>query len=152
MRGAADGPLAEGYGERSSRGSIIAVVATDAPHLPTQLERIAQRVATGLDRLGDPRSSGSGDLYLAFSTANPGVAVEEGVTALEYVPTPELSPLFVATAEAAEAAVVNALVAAETMEGADRIRVLELSHDRLREILSESDRSRVAPFAWTPEY
>lgn len=135
---AADRPLTEGYGERSGRGSIIAVVATDAPLLPIQLKRITRRVATGLGRLGDPGANGSGDFYLAFSTGNAGLAREEGVTDLEYVPNAELSPLFLATAEAAEEAVVNALVAAETMEGADRIRIRELPHDRLREILSES--------------
>lgn len=134
-------PPGEGDGGRSGRGSIIAVVATDAPLLPTQLKRIARRVATGLGRLGDPGASGSGDLYLAFSTANRGVAVEEGVAGLEYVPNPEISPLFLATAEAAEEAVVNALVSAETMEGADRIRVRELPHDRLREILAEHGRA-----------
>ncbi|MFP5356396.1 MAG: P1 family peptidase, partial [Gemmatimonadota bacterium] len=98
-------------------GSIIVVVATDAPLLPHQQERLARRVPMGIARLGGTASNGSGDLFIAFSTANPGAAAPNGVTPLEWLPNGDLNPFFSATIEATEEAIVNALVAAESMTG-----------------------------------
>ena len=121
-------------------GSIIVVVATDAPLLPHQLARLARRVPLGIARLGGTGNNGSGDIFLAFSTANPGAAWETGRTALEWLPNGDLSPFFVATIEATEEAIVNAMVAAETMTGADGNTVHRLPHDRLREVLKKYGR------------
>jgi D-aminopeptidase len=123
-------------------GSIIVVVATDAPLLPHQLERLARRVPMGIGRLGGTASNGSGDIFIAFSTANPGAAATTGATALTWLPNGDLNPLFVATVEATEEAIVNALVAAETMTGANGT-VFALPHDQLREILARY--GRLAP-------
>jgi L-aminopeptidase/D-esterase-like protein len=122
-----DGPVAEHEG----RGSIIVVVATDAPLLPHQLERIARRVSLGMGRLGSFASNSSGDLFLAFSTANPGAAKPEGTPALTMLPNDRIDPLFRATIDATEEAVVNAMLAAQTMTGADGIRVFGLPGDRV---------------------
>ena len=115
-------------------GSIIVVVATDAPLLPHQLERLARRVPLGIARLGGTASNGSGDIFIAFSTANPGAAASTGVTPLQWLPNGDLSPFFTATVEATEEAIVNALVAADTMEGAHGI-AHRLPHDQVRTIL-----------------
>lgn len=120
-------------------GSIIVVVATDAPLLPHQLERVARRVPMGIARLGGTASNGSGDIFIAFSTANPGAAAETGVTPLAWLPNGDLNPLFVATVEATEEAIVNALVAARTMSGA-RGTVHGLPHDQVRAILRRYNR------------
>ncbi len=121
-------------------GSIIAVVATDAPLLPHQLERLARRVPLGIARVGGTGSNGSGDIFIAFSTANPGAARESGRSALEWLPNGDLSPFFAATIEATEEAIVNAMVAAETMTGIDGNTVYRLPHDRLRQILQKYGR------------
>lgn len=123
-------------------GSIIVVVATDAPLLPHQLERLARRVPMGIARLGGTASNGSGDIFIAFSTANPGAAATTGVTPLQWLPNGDLTPFFTATVEATEEAIVNALVAAETMEGAHGT-VHALPHDQLRAILRRY--GRLAP-------
>ena len=120
-------------------GSIIVVVATDAPLLPHQLERLARRVPMGIARLGGSASNGSGDIFIAFSTANPGSAAATGATTLQWLPNGDLSPFFVATIEATEEAIVNALVAAETMSGAGGT-VFALPHDQLRDILRKYNR------------
>ena len=120
-------------------GSIIVVVATDAPLLPHQLERLARRVPMGIARLGGTASNGSGDIFIAFSTANPGAAASGGVTPLTWLPNGDLSPFFTATIEATEEAIVNALVAAETMDGAHGT-VYALPHDQLRAILRRYNR------------
>ncbi len=120
-------------------GSIIVVVATDAPLLPHQLERLARRVPMGIARLGGTASNGSGDIFIAFSTANPGAAASSGVTALQWLPNGDLSPFFTATVEATEEAIVNALVAGETMEGANGT-VHRLPHDQVRAILRRYNR------------
>ena len=117
-------------------GSIIIVVATDAPVLPHQLKRIAKRASLGLGRNGSISSNGSGDIFIAFSTANPNLGTEEGgLHELKMLGNAELSAFFRATVEASEEAVVNALVAAETMTGQDGHTVYALPHERLREIL-----------------
>ena len=122
-------------------GSIIVVVATDAPLLPHQLDRLARRVPMGIARLGGTAANGSGDLFIAFSTANPGAASQSGPPVdLRMLPNGELNPFFLATIEATEEAIVNALVAARTMTGVDGRTVYALPHDRLREILRKYNR------------
>ncbi len=122
-------------------GSIIVVVATDAPLLPHQLERITRRVPMGIARLGGTASNGSGDIFIAFSTANPGAAQSSGRPVdIQMLPNGVLSPLFTATIEATEEAIVNSLVAAETMTGRNGITVYALPHDRLREVLRKYSR------------
>jgi L-aminopeptidase/D-esterase-like protein len=121
-------------------GSIIVVVATDAPLLPHQLERLARRVPMGIARLGSVASNGSGDIFIAFSTANPGAAAETGVTSLSWLPNGDLTPFFSATVEATEEAIVNAMVAAETMVGINGNTVPALPTDQLRAILTKYNR------------
>ena len=121
-------------------GSIIVVVATDAPLIPTQLKRMARRVALGLGRGGNYSGDGSGDIFIAFSTANSGAAETTGPHQITMLPNEQLDPLFLATVEATEEAVVNAMVAAETMTGVDNHKVIALPHDRLREVLKKYNR------------
>ncbi len=121
-------------------GSIIAVVATDAPLLPHQLERLARRVAMGVARTGGTASNSSGDIFIAFSTANPEAGAATGLPRLEMLPNERISPLFQATVEATEEAILNALVAAETMTGAGGRTAIELPHERLREVLAKYNR------------
>jgi D-aminopeptidase len=122
-------------------GSIIVVVATDAPLLPSQMKRIAKRVTLGLGRLGSISGDGSGDIFIAFSTANAGAGLEQKKTvALQMLPNDRMDALFEATVQATEEAVVNALVAAKTMTGADGHTVEALPHDRLRKVLKKYNR------------
>ncbi len=118
------------------QGSIIVVVATDAPLLPHQLKRVARRASLGLARTGGAAGNGSGDIMLAFSTANPGAARAEPATRVEMLANKELTALFEATIFATEAAILNALVAAETMTGIDGRTAPGLPHDRVRAILA----------------
>lgn len=118
-------------GDELGRGSIIVIVATDAPLLPHQLERIAKRVGMGLGRLGSWAGNSSGDLFLAFSTANRGSDTATTAASVTMLPNDRMDPLFRATIEATEEAVVNAMLAAETMTGADGLRVHGLPGDRL---------------------
>lgn len=115
----------------ADQGSIIVVVATDAPLLPHQLERIVKRVALGIGVMGGRGGNSSGDIFIAFSTANPEVSKNEGIAHLEMLPNDQISPLFEATASATEEAIVNAMVAAETMEGVNGNKVYAIPHDRL---------------------
>lgn len=121
-------------------GSIIIVVATDAPLVPHQLERLARRASLGLARTGATSGNGSGDIFIAFSTANAGAASKEGVAQVSMLSNRRISALFSATVEATEEAIVNALVAAETMTGVDGRRVEALPHDRVRELLKQYGR------------
>ena len=121
-------------------GSIIVIVATDAPLIPTQLKRIAKKVSLGLGRDGSYSGDGSGDIFLAFSTANPGAVGTKGLHQLTMLPNDSLDPIFLATVQATEEAVVNAMVAADTMTGIDNHRVIALPHDRLREVLKKYNR------------
>ncbi len=122
-------------------GSIIVVVATDAPLLPSQMKRIAKRVTLGLGRLGSISGDGSGDIFIAFSTANAGAGLAQKKTvAVQMLPNSRMDALFEATVQATEEAVVNALVAAKTMTGADGHTVEALPHDRLREVLKKYNR------------
>lgn len=113
------------------QGSIIVVIATDAPLLPHQLERIVKRVALGLGVVGGRGGNSSGDIFIAFSTANPEVSKNEGIAHLEMLPNDQISPLFEATASSTEEAIVNAMVAAETMDGVNGNKVYAIPHDRL---------------------
>lgn len=121
-------------------GSIIVVVATDAPLLPHQLERLARRVPIGIARVGGYGSNSSGDIFIAFSTANPGIAARSGLMKADMVPNDAISPLFLATAQATEESIVNALIAADTMTGINGNTVYALPHERLVEILREHKR------------
>jgi L-aminopeptidase/D-esterase-like protein len=124
----------------TERGSIIIVIATDAPLLPHQLKRIAKRASLGVGRLGGTGGNTSGDIFIAFSTANPGAAKPDSTRPLTMLPNERISPLFEATIQATEEAIVNAMVAAETMTGADGLRVYALPHDRLRAALRKYNR------------
>lgn len=128
--------------ESSSSGgsSIIAVVATDAPLLPHQLKRLARRVPMGIARTGGMGANGSGDIFIAFSTANPGAAQRREIAKLEMLPNDLMTPLLEAVVYATEEAIVNALVAAETMTGINGNTVHALPHDRLKEALSKFNR------------
>jgi L-aminopeptidase/D-esterase-like protein len=121
-------------------GSIIIVVATDAPLIPTQLKRVARRAALGLGRNGSYSGDGSGDIFIAFSTANAGAANPKGIHSLKMLPNDQLNPLFLATVQATEEAVINAMVAAETMTGINDHTVIALPHDKLREVLKKYNR------------
>ncbi|MEA2574074.1 MAG: D-aminopeptidase [Chloroflexia bacterium] len=120
-------------------GSVIVVVATDAPLLPHQLKRIARRVGMGLARTGSVAGNSSGDIFLAFSTANP-EAAEAPTSRVEVLNNNNITPLFEATVQATEEAVINALVAADTMIGRDNHRVIGLPHARLQEVLRKYNR------------
>ena len=118
-------------------GSIIIVVATDAPLLPHQLKRLARRAALGLARTGSTSGNGSGDIFIAFSTANPHADAEPGPNTIKVVSNERISPLFSATVEATEEAIVNAMVGAKTMTGIDGHTVNALPHDQLKEVLKK---------------
>jgi D-aminopeptidase len=120
-----------GAASDTDTGSIIVIVATDAPLLPHQLKRIATRVSLGIGRMGGVGSNSSGDIFLAFSTANPKSAAESQRAQVDMLANARLNGLFQATVQATEEAIVNALLAAETMEGGDGLRVYALPHDRL---------------------
>ena len=127
---------------KRENGSCIAIVATDAPLLPHQLKRLARRVSLGLARTGTVSGNGSGDLFLAFSTANPEASNPDKLTrSVETVPNDRLDPIFEATVQATEEAVVNALVDNQTMTGRDDHRVEALPHDRVRELLKKYNRA-----------
>ncbi len=124
----------------AERGSIIIVIATDAPLLPHQLKRIAKRAALGVGRLGGTGGNPSGDIFVAFSTANPGAAKPDANVSLTMLPNERIDPLFQATIQATEEAIVNAMVAAETMTGINGLRVYALPHERLRAALRKYNR------------
>jgi L-aminopeptidase/D-esterase-like protein len=119
----------------AEKGSIIIVVATDAPLLPTQLKRLARRASLGLARTGSASGNGSGDIFIAFSTANPEAGDEAKVVDLKMLPNGRMGALFEAVVGATEEAIVNALVAGRTMTGRAGNTVIGLPHDRVREIL-----------------
>ena len=128
-------------GKASDRdGSIIIVVATDAPLLPHQLKRLVKRAALGLGRNGSVASNGSGDIFIAFSTANEQAAEKRDIARLTMLPNERMTPLFSATAQATEEAIINAMVAAETMTGINGNTTYAIPHDRLREALRKYNR------------
>jgi L-aminopeptidase/D-esterase-like protein len=122
------------------RGSIIVIVATDAPLLPHQLKRLARRVPIGISRLGGDGGNGSGDIFIAFSTANTGAADREKDQVVAMLPNDKMSVLFEATAQATEESILNALVAAETMVGKNNTTVYELPEKEVIEILKKYGR------------
>lgn len=124
----------------AKEGSIIVIVATDAPLLPHQLERLVKRAALGIAVAGGRANNSSGDIFVAFSTANPEVAKTSGLAQLTMLPNERIDPLFRATVNATEEAIANALVAAETMTGINGNTVYAIPHDRLREILKKYNR------------
>jgi len=121
-------------------GSIIAVVATDAPLLPHQLKRIARRIGMGVARTGGMASNSSGDIFIAFSTANADAQLSKGLPSVNMLPNERITPFFEATALAVEEAIINALVAARTMSGYGGHEVIELPHDRLQNALEKYNR------------
>ncbi len=121
-------------------GSIIVVVATDAPLLPHQLKRLLKRVSIGIGIMGGRGENSSGDIFVAFSTANPEQSSSKEIANLKMLPNEKIGPLFRATVDATEEAIVNALIAAETMTGINGNKVHALPHDRLREVLKKYNR------------
>src|SRR6476619_5593776 len=143
IRGIEVGKRIPGSVYKQESGSIIIVVATDAPLLPHQLKRLARRASLGLARTGSVSGNGSGDLFIAFSTANPGVADPAKPThSVETIPNDRLDGIFDGTVQAVEEAIVNALVANQSMTGRDDHEVDALPHDRLQQLLKEYNRSR----------
>jgi D-aminopeptidase len=126
--------------KRAEAGSIIAVVATDAPLLPHQLKRLSRRVPIGIARTGGFGRNGSGDIFVAFSTANPGAFSRKATTTAHVMPNDDMDPILVATALAAEEAIINAMIAAETMVGRDDHVSYAIPHDRLQDILRKYNR------------
>jgi len=121
-------------------GSIIVVLATDAPLLPHQLKRMAARVALGVGIVGGRGENGSGDIFLAFSTANPTAFQRTAFTKLEELPNDLINPLFDATVQAVEEAIINAMVAAETMEGINGNKAYGLPHKLVMDVLKKYNR------------
>jgi D-aminopeptidase len=121
-------------------GSIIVVVATDAPLLPHQLKRLATRVSLGVGNMGGYGGNSSGDIFIAFSTANAGASADTGIVRVAMIPNARINSLFYATVQATEEAIINALLAAETMTGANDSRVYALPVDRLRAAMAKYGR------------
>lgn len=138
--GLAPSSLPPGSETRGDVGSIIIVIATDAPLLPNQLKRLARRAALGLARTGSVSGNGSGDIFLAFSTANPHADAEPGPNSVQTVSNARISPLFSATVDATEEAIVNAMVGAKTMTGIDGHTAIELPHEQLQQVLKKYNR------------
>jgi D-aminopeptidase len=121
-------------------GSIIVIVATDAPLLPHQLKRIAARVPIGIGIVGGRGENGSGDIFIAFSTANPSAFQRENFTKVDELPNDLINPLFDATVQAVEEAIINAMVAAETMEGINGNKAYGLPHKLVIDLLKKYNR------------
>ena len=134
-------------GERRELGSIIVVVATDAPLLPHQLKRIATRASLGVGRQGGFGGNGSGDIFVAFSTANAKAWSAPEAAGVQMLSNDRLDPLFRATVLATEAAITNALLAAETMVGANGIRVHELPVAKMQDVMRRHGRAPAGPAA-----
>jgi L-aminopeptidase/D-esterase-like protein len=122
------------------RGSIIVIIATDAPLLPHQLKRLARRVPIGISKMGGYAGNSSGDIFIAFSTANPGAANRVENQQIEMIPNEEMSQLFEATSQATEESILNALIAAKDMTGKNNTKIYALPQDRLIEILKKYNR------------
>ena len=135
-------PPAGGDTQETEQGSIIVIVATDAPLMPHQLKRIATRVALGVGRTGGTGGNGSGDIFVAFSTANAGAAAPRDTARVTLVSNEAISPLFAATIQATEEAILNAMLQAETMTGANNLRVNALPAERVMEVLRKYGRVR----------
>jgi D-aminopeptidase len=133
-------PYAYQPSDISERGSIIIVIATDAPLVSTQLKRLAHRATLGLGRLGSISGDGSGDIFIAFSTANPHSAYQKSAVNIKMLPNDSLDPVFAAVVQATEEAIVNAMIAAESMTGIDDHHVTAIPHDQLRAVLKKYNR------------
>lgn len=132
--------LPPGIPRRQDTGSIIVVVATDAPLLPNQLKRLARRVPLGLGRMGSYSGDGSGDIFITFSTANPGTWGSSGTKPITMLPNDDMNPLFLATVQSVEEAVVNAMIAAKTMKGINDFEVRAIPHGELQQVLKKYNR------------
>ncbi|MHB1312173.1 MAG: DmpA family aminopeptidase [Gemmatimonadaceae bacterium] len=133
-------PPAGADAQETEQGSIIVIVATDAPMVPHQLKRIATRVALGVGRTGGTGGNGSGDIFVAFSTANPGAAAPHDTARVTMISNDAISPLFSATVQATEEAILNAMLAADTMTGANYLRVFGLPSGRVVDVLKRYGR------------
>ena len=122
-------------------GSIIVIVATDAPLFPHQLKRIAHRIPLGIGAVGGKGSNGSGDIFLAFSTANSKAFNRKNSGTVKTFPNDKISPLFEATVQVVEESIINAMIAAETMEGINNNKAYALPHGKLMEILKKYNRA-----------
>ena len=128
---------------KQDTGSLIIVLATNAPLLPHQLRRIAKRASLGMARTGSLGGNGSGDIFIAFSTANPSAALgdEKGIANLRALDNDHLNPLFAASVFVTEEAIINSMVAAEDMTGHKGFSAIALPHDQLREIMRQYNRA-----------
>lgn len=133
-------PQTAGIPYREDVGSIIIVVATDAPLLPHQVQRLARRATMGLARTGSTSGNGSGDIFIAFSTANANAAAAKSPANVMMLPNDSINPIFEATVQAVEEAIANAMVGAETMKGVNGHTVYALPHDQLQRILKKYNR------------
>ena len=125
-------------------GSIIIVVATDAPLIPQQLKRLARRASLGLARTGSISGNGSGDLFIAFSTANPQAGDAKGLVNLTMLPNDQMNATFEATVQATEEAIINAMLGAQTTIGYQDHKVIALPHDRLQQVLRKYGQMKLA--------
>ncbi len=138
--------LIETASDAPDLGSIIGIVATDAPLMPHQLKRLARRCGLGIARSGSVAGHGSGDIFLAFSTANGSAMTDDGgrggedLRRMDFLPDAALDPLFAATVQAIDEAVIDALVANRTMTGRDGITIRALPHDPVRALLRDHNR------------
>lgn len=121
-------------------GSIIVVIATDAPLLPHQLKRVVKRASLGIAKNGGVGENSSGDIFIAFSTANAGAGKEADMATLKMLPNDRINPIFAATVQATEEAIINAMVAAETMTGVNGNTVYAIPHDRLKVVMRKYNR------------
>ncbi len=133
-------PKINSIGPRVEGNSIIVIVATDAPLLPHQLKRLARRVSLGVGKVGGIGSNSSGDLFLAFSTAESRATDDAHIRLAPTLANDEIDPLLIATVQATEEAIVNALIAAETMTGINGNTVYAIPHDRLQSVLKKYNR------------
>ncbi|MCM3903709.1 MAG: P1 family peptidase [Pyrinomonadaceae bacterium] len=122
-------------------GSIIVVIGTDAPLLPHQLKRVVKRAALGIAKNGGIGGNSSGDIFIAFSTANSGAGKEAGVINLLMLPNDRINPIFAATVQATEEAIINAMIAAETMSGVNGNTVYAIPHERLKQVMKKYHRT-----------
>jgi L-aminopeptidase/D-esterase-like protein len=122
------------------QGSIIVVVATDAPLLPHQLKKLATRVPLGVGSLGGLGENSSGDIFIAFSTANKTAFQRDELAEIEVFPNDQLNAVYYATVSAVEEAVVNAMLAAETMEGINGNKAYGLPHQAVMDVLKKYNR------------
>src|SRR6185503_10113640 len=135
-------PAQTGADYHDEQGSIIIVIATDAPLLPHQLKRLAKRAALGVARTGGVAGNGSGDIFIAFSTANSQAAKPARLTnRVQMVLNDNLTPLFEATILATEEAIINAMIAAETLAGINGHKVYSIPHRRLMDVMKKYNRS-----------